>query len=158
MAVTIFGITLGRRNVAAAEFTYAQRIELGKIFGEGNRSEYQRISAAFRTLYGYSAKWLPFPLRFRRLTALLEEFAKWVEIEQAQLNYKPDAAEVAAGVEELGKRIGAMGTLKALAKAYGTQPQKVLQWGYATVFAILYTDLQTLQLPIIGNSHLVVWR
>lgn len=142
MAVTIFGITFGTRNVAAAEFTYAQRIELGKIFGDEQRSEYRRLVDAYKVLYGYSPRWLPFAFRYRRLQRLLEDFGRWIEIEQAQLDYKPDAAEIAAGVEELGKRIGAMGTLKALAKAYSTQPDKVLRWGYATVFGILYTDLQ----------------
>ena len=35
-----------------------------------------------------------------------------------------------------------MSTIKALAKAYGKDPDEILQWQYAKVFGILYTDLE----------------
>lgn len=123
-------------------FTYGQRIALGQLFGEPAESEFKRLLRAFRTVYEYSPRLLPRRVRFARLTALVKDLEEWVRREQALLSYTPSADELAAGVEELGKKVGSLGTVQALARSYGTDPDVILAWPYTKVFGILYADLE----------------
>lgn len=123
-------------------FTYGQRIALGQLFGEEPKSEYERLLRAFRIVYEYSPRLLPRRVRFARLTALVEGLKEWVSREQKLLNYTPSADELAAGVEELGKKVGSLGTVQALARSFSVDPDVILRWSYSKVFGILYADLE----------------
>ena len=132
-----------RLNILEDEaFTYGQRIALGQLFGKPAESEFKRLLRAFRTVYEYSPRLLPRRVRFARLTALLEQFAEWVKREQTLLGYKPTADELAAGVEELGKKVGSLGTIQALARSFGVDPDVIVSWPYTKVFGILYADME----------------
>lgn len=133
-------IVIGKLDLQGGRFTYGNRIAVGMIFsGEG--SEYRKMKALHKELYGYSCRWLPLRWRVKRFKAIAEALKLWVEREQQMLDYTPTADEQAAGLDQFNAEIGSMGTIKALAKAYSKDPDEVLQWDYAKVFEILRTDL-----------------
>ncbi len=140
--IRIGKIVVGSLDIEGGEFTYGNRIALGAILSDESRSEYQRLKAAFRELYGYSCRLLPLGLRMRLFDRLVAGLTAWIRREEELLHYEPTAEEVAAGVGELTRRVGHFATLKALAKAYGRDPDEVLGWDYAKVFGILQTDLE----------------
>lgn len=140
--IRIGKIVVGSLDIEGGEFTYGNRIALGDILSDESRSEYQRLKAAFRELYGYSCRLLPLGMRVRALRRIVEGVTAWVRKEGEMLHYEPSAEEVAAGVGELTRRVGNFPTIKALAKAYGRDPDEVLAWDYAKVFGILHTDLE----------------
>lgn len=140
--IRIGKIVIGRLDIAGGEFTYGQRIALGEILGDETRSEYQRLKDAFRELYGYSCRLLLPGRRVQAFARIVAGISEWVEKEQKLLCYEPTAAELAAGIRELSRRVGDLSTIKALAKAYSHDPDEVLCWDYAKVFGILYTDLE----------------
>ena len=132
-----------RLNILEDEaFTYGQRIALGQLFEGEAENEYGRLLKAFRIVYEYSPRLLPRGVRFSRITALVEELKEWISREQNMLHYTPNADELAAGVEELGKKVGSLGTVQALARSYGVDPDVVVAWPYTKVFGILYADLE----------------
>lgn len=140
--IRIGKIVIGQLDLEGGEFTYGNRIALGEIFSDENRSEYQRLGAAFRELYGYSCRVLPIRLRLRAFERIVTGMTGWVGKEQEMLHYEPSADELAAGIRELSRRVGSFSTIKALAKSYGRDPDEILQWDYAKIFGILYTDLE----------------
>lgn len=135
-------IRLREWNYVEGEFSYGQRISVGQIFTDEGRNEYKRMRDAYRELYGYPVRLLPPHWRVRRLDRMLAGLQKLVELERVLLDYKPSAEEERAGIKDYAKRIGDMGTLKALAKAYAQDPDEVLKWKYGKVFGILQTDLE----------------
>lgn len=134
-----------RYNMLEGTFPYGARIELGEIFKDESRSELQRGYDAWKALYGWSAKLMPIRLRAKRLTEMIEGLTEWIKKEQQMLNYTPTADEVAAGYEAYCKKIGVTGTIYALAKSFGVDPDVILRWPYAKVFGILYHDLEELK-------------
>lgn len=133
---------IGKFSLRSDAFTYALRIEVGDCFGNDALSPYQRMKAAFIAVYGYSPTLLPLKMRVRWLNDIAEEFKTWIEQEQASLDYKPSAEEIAAGVEDFSQKVGHLGTIKSIAQAYSRDPDDVLQWPWGKVFGILSTDLQ----------------
>ena len=129
----------------AGEFPYGARIELGQILADTNRSEYRRAKDAWIALYGWSPRFMPPLLRAKRLKEMLEGFTSWLEKEQQMLHYTPTPDEAAAGYEAFCKKVGVTGTIYALAKSFGADPDDILRWPYAKVFGILYHDLEELK-------------
>lgn len=129
-------------NYTEGDFTYGQRIAVGQIFTDTSRSEYRRMSDAWRELYGWSARLMPPRIRVRRFDRMLDGLRDLVNLEQQLLDYKPTAEEERAGIKDYAQRVGDMGTLKAIAKAYSQDPDSVLKWKYGKVFGILQTDLE----------------
>lgn len=135
-------LKLHRIDFDGADFTYGQRIALGEIFSSTDTTEYDRMKKAFRELHGFSARWLPVGARTKAFTRIAEGLTAWVEKERELLKYDPTPDELNAGIKELGEKVGSMSTIKALAKAYGKDPDEVVGWEYSKVFGILWTDLE----------------
>lgn len=133
----------GTLDLEGADMTYGNRIALAEIFTPSpEKTEYMQFCEAFKELHGFSARLVPVRMRIRRIYEITEGLRSWIEKEQQMLKYTPSTDEVAAGIEELGKRVGSMSTIKALAKAYSKDPDEILEWQYSKVFGILYTDLE----------------
>lgn len=140
--IKIFGKGFGTIDWESNDFTYGQRIELGEIFSEEETSEYYKLCKAFKVMYGYSRKWLPVRMRVRKFNGIALGLKGWIDKEREMLKYNPSSEEISAGIKELSEKVGNMSTIKQLAKAYSIDPDEVLKWSYAKVFAILYTDLE----------------
>lgn len=141
--IRIGRLKFGRLDLDGKDMTYGNRIALADIFSPSQgKTEYAKFCEAFKELHGYSARLVPLPLRVKRIYEITEGLRSWIEKEQQMLKYTPSSDEIAAGIEELGKKVGSMSTIKALAKAYGKDPDEILLWQYAKVFGILYTDLE----------------
>ena len=135
-------IRLREWNYVEGEFTYGQRIAIGQIFTDESRSEYERMRDAYKELYGYPVRLLPPRVRVKRLDNMVAGLQQLVDLERVMLDYKPTSEEERAGIKDYAQRVGDMGTLKALAKAYAQDPDVVLTWKYGKVFGILQTDLE----------------
>lgn len=133
---------IGRLDVAGGSFTYGNRIALGEIFRDEDRSSYRKMKDAFIELYGWSPLLIPLRRRVRVMTKMLEDIKGWLDRERQLLTFEPEPDQITAGIHELAKAVGDMGTVKAIAKAYSQDPDAVLKWEYAKVFGILFTDLE----------------
>lgn len=122
-------------------FTYGNRIALGMIFNDTKQSEYKQLKAAHKELYGYSCRWLLPRPRYKRLMAIAEGLGQWCKIEQQELQYTPSADEIAAGIEDLQKKIGHLSTVGALAEKFSKDPDEILRWSYSKVFGLLRKEL-----------------
>lgn len=143
MRIRIGRLKFGRLDLDGKDMTYGNRIALADIFTpQEGVTEYMQFCDAFRELHGFSARLVPLRLRIKRIYEITEGLRSWIEKEQQMLAYTPTSDEIAAGIEELGKKVGSMSTVKALAKAYGKDPDEILRWQYGKVFGILYTDLE----------------
>lgn len=123
-------------------FTYAERIALGEVWKRDDLREYQKLREAWRELYGWDCRWMPIRMRVRRLMRLAEGVEWWFRLEEDTLKAEPTAEQLKAGIRELAAKVGDMGTVKALAKDYGTDPDVVLTWQWGKVYGILLTDLE----------------
>lgn len=140
--VRIGKYVIGHLDIAGGAFTYGNRIALGDIFRDDSRSTYQKMRDAFVELYGWSPRLLPIGRRVKALRRVVDEFKGWLEKEQQLLTFEPEPDQITAGIKELAKKVGDMGTVKALAKAYSQDPDVILRWEYSKVFGILFTDLE----------------
>lgn len=134
-------IYVGTLDVMGGAFTYGNRIAIEQLFTNTQKSEYQLLKEAHRELYGYSCLLLPRKMRFKRLTAIAEGLAQWCRIEAQELDYKPTAEELAAGIDEYRKKVGHLATIEAIAEKFGQDPDDVLKWAYSKVFGFLRKDL-----------------
>jgi len=129
-------------KIKEGKMTYGQRIDLGVILGSKTTSESQKFSDVFKCLYGEEIKIKEFNDFMLQYEEVLSGLTFWIEQEKTMLKYEPSLLEVRAGLSALIEKIGDFGTVKSLAKAYGKDPDEILNWEYAKVFGILYTDLE----------------
>ena len=129
-------------NVKAGKLTYGQRIELGVILSNGSKSEFEYFMESMECLYSRRPKARHIAKLMPQFNEVLSGLKFWIEQEQMMLRYEPSPEEKRAGISELSKKVGSMSTIKALAKAYGVDPDEILEWEYGKVFGILYTDLE----------------
>lgn len=124
------------------EFTYAQRIELAEVFKNDSLSEYQKMKAAWRVLYGWSARWMNPWRRVKAFGRMLNGLLFWVKLERKNLKYEPTPEELRAGLQRLNEQVGEMVTIKALAEKFGVDPDVILTWHWAKAYGLLYADLK----------------
>lgn len=130
-----------RIDYKGGTFTYAQRIAVTDIM-QGGQSDYMKMKAMWRELYGWSARWMLPRRRAKEFARMLEGFGYWAELEQRTLKYEPSEEQKRAGITDYMKAVGDMGTIKAMAKAYCCDPDTILTWEWAKVYGILLTDLE----------------
>jgi len=128
-------------DVKAGDMTFGQRIDLGKILSSED-NEIDKFEKTFICLHNFK----PRPKDYMNLIEYFKKIVTglkfWIETELVMLKYDPTEEEKRAGVKELMEKIGEFGTIKALAKAYNTDPDIILTWKYSKVFGILHTDLE----------------
>lgn len=124
------------------EFTYAQRIELTEVFRNDSLNGYQKMKAAWKVLYGWSARWMNPWRRARAFERMLEGLEFWVKKERENLKYEPTPEEYQAGLPRLSEEVGELGTIKALAEKFGVDPDVILTWHWGKVYGLLYADLK----------------
>ena len=134
---------LTKIDVKAGDFTLGQRIELGELFSS-NKSDLEKIKETFKILHEITpdmSNQADINMFASYYIEIIEGLQFWIEKEML-LKYNPDPEEIRAGIKELSSKIGYYGTIKALAKNYGQDPDDILKWKYGKVFGILYTDLE----------------
>ena len=105
--IRIGRLKFGRLDLDGKDMTYGNRIALADIFAPSQgKTEYAQFCEAFKELHGYSARLVPLPLRVKRIYEITEGLRSWIEKEQQMLKYTPSSDEIAAGIEELGKKVG----------------------------------------------------
>lgn len=134
-------IIKSKMDVKGGKITYGQRIELGKIFQQ-DENDADKFKKVFRCLHSYTPKVKDFPLLIPYFKDIIDGLAFWINQEAEKLRYDPKPEEISAGIKDLSAKTGEFGTIKALAKNYGKDPDEILQWEYGKVFGILYTDLE----------------
>lgn len=126
----------------AGEFTYGQRIELSKILADPSTPEARKFIQALECAYPgaeveFSTQWL------REFERLIDGVRFWADKEETMLHYDPTADEIAAGINDMTKRVGPMSTVIALASKFSQDPDAILEWKYAKVFGLLFADLES---------------
>ncbi|MDR1544949.1 MAG: hypothetical protein LBS50_11230 [Prevotellaceae bacterium] len=129
-------------DVKAGKLTFEQRITLGKIFQSETDTEAGKFEKVFVCLHDYKPRVIDYKRLIDYFTEIVEGLKFWFEQEKTLLHYMPTMDEVSAGIEDYSKKVGEFGTVKAIAKQFGCDPDVVLKWEYAKVFGILYTDLE----------------
>ena len=138
---SVKNIILSKIDIKAGNMTFGQRIELGKVLAsEGN--EVEKFKKVFVCLHSFTPKEKEYLSLVDYFKEIVIGLKFWIDTEATMLAYEPTPEEKRAGVKELALKIGEFGTIKALAKAYSTDPDEILLWKYAKVFGILYTDLE----------------
>ncbi len=139
---------MNKIDVKGGQMTYGQRIELGKICDKYGKMEKFSNRKFIKELYFCLHNEMPTitPLTIKELLNYTKEIVEgisfWVEKEQKLLKYNPTPEELRAGIKDLSEKVGDFGTIKALAKTYAQDPDAILDWKYAKVFGLLYTDLE----------------
>lgn len=128
-------------NYEEGLFTYAQRIAVGEALLTED-SDYQKLKACWRVLYGWSARLMPLRMRIRRFRRMIKGLNYWCELEKNTLKYTPTEEQKRAGIDRLFQEVGYMGTIKSLAEQFGLDPDTVLQWEWSKVYGILLADLK----------------
>lgn len=121
--------------------TYAQRIELGQIFASGKPE-----SHIFREMFaclapGHEVLFSAEEIEY--YNEVMEGLLYWINCETKELQYKPTADELAAGIREFSRLVGYMGTITSLAEKFSKDPDEILQWKYGKVYNILYTNKES---------------
>lgn len=129
-------------DIRGGQMTFGQRIELGRILTDAHLPEAAKMIAAMRCL-DPDWKTTEMPQSIDYFAEVIEDLTYWAKREASELRYEPTEEEQSAGIGQLSKLTGEMGTIMALAKDYGKDPDEVLEWKYGKVFNILYTNLQS---------------
>lgn len=121
--------------------TYAQRIELGQIFASGKPE-----SRIFREMFaclapGHEVLFSAEEIEY--YNEVMEGLLYWINCETKELQYKPTADELAAGIREFSRLVGYMGTITSLAEKFSKDPDEILQWKYGKVYKVLYTNKES---------------
>lgn len=128
-------------DIRGGKLTYGQRIELGDILSKEDTSISEKYISTMKCLYPewkqtFSSKWVEW------FEEVVEGVRYWMQREATMLAYQPTAEELAAGINNLGKKLGPMMTVMTLAEKFGRDPDEILQWDYGKVFGLLYADLE----------------
>lgn len=131
-----------RVDVKGGQLTFGQRIELGRIVTDASLSEFEKFAGCMKCL---NPEWRhsDTPKSIDYWGEVLDGLQYWVDREAKELKYTPTEEEREAGVEKMSLLVGEMGTIMALAKDYGKDPDEILDWKYGKVFNILFTNLQS---------------
>lgn len=134
--------SLQKYTIKEGQFTFGQRIHLGKIVTSKKLTETEMFKQAIQCLHpGYEVKFTRDEMVY--WLEILEGIEWWIAREKKELDYKPTAEEYAAGIEALSLKVGEMTTISALAEKFSKDPDDVLQWKYGKVFNLLVTNLQS---------------
>jgi len=141
--ITIKEVLQNKIDVKAGDCSFGQYIELKQLL-RSTTDEVTIVGGFFKILHNYDLK----PREYKKAIPYIEEISKaliyWQEQENTLLKYEPSIEEKRAGIEQLSKDIGELGTIKALAKDYSQDPDYILEnWKWGKVFGILYSDLET---------------
>jgi hypothetical protein len=131
-------------DIKGGELTFGQRIEIGKILVEKDLEDFDRFRQTYKCLYKKEPSLTITSARdaASEFEEIIEGIVFWIKKEAELLKYEPSPEEQRAGIIGLAAKIGEFGTVKAIAKTYGQDPDEILKWKYGKVFAILYTDLE----------------
>lgn len=130
------------KNNLRTEITFGERIELGQILTDKETSDVKKMLQCFNCLYPdlvvtFSTEDM---IHWKEI---LETINYWIKREQYELKYYPTQEEIVAGIEDLNKATGYMGTIITLAESFGKDPDEILTWKYAKIYNILYTNYQS---------------
>lgn len=101
-------------DIRGGKLTYGQRIELGEILAREGSSISEKYSAVMQCLYPdwvqtFEKEWVAW------FEEIVEGLRYWMQREATMLAYQPTAEEIAAGINNLGKKLGPMMTVMTLA-------------------------------------------
>lgn len=128
-------------DIKGGEFTWGQRIALGQIVSDQTKTEYDIANDILECLHG------PDHDDVYKCADYLEEIADglayWVKKEQEELALEHSAEELEAGYRQFSESVGNMASIISVAKAYGQNPEEVLNWKYATIFMHLKVEVES---------------
>lgn len=150
--------TTAKRTIAPSEqidvrggrCSYGDMVALGRVLdagiaraetGDGNDVEV--IKTLIHTLHPDAMPTINVT-NVKYASAIAAGVRFWREQEGEKLKYTPSAEEKQAGYESLAMATGPTGVASTIAEKFGVEggPDAVFLWPYASVFMVLYIDLE----------------
>ena len=129
-------------DIKGGKFTLSQRNELGDLLSS-DKTDVEKFEGIFEILYSFKPSPLEYKLLINVFNRTIDGLNHWFKSERDLLKYDYDADELSAGIKEYSEKIGALGTVLAIAKTFGKDPDEILSWEYGKVFGILLNDLES---------------
>lgn len=129
-------ITTKLRDIKAGDFTYGERIQLGRIMADQEMGDYERIRQVILCLHEIDCTPQTASELADYVQSIIEGFAFWVEQERQQLYIPPTPEEMQAGIDQLSKACGDMGNVVTLAEAFHCSFEEIYNKPYPEVFTI----------------------
>lgn len=139
-----------RINVRAGKCTYGQMNDLGRVLDAafadaraGKRDEVETTKKLIRILHPEIEPAITLD-NIKYALEIADAVRFWREVENEKLKYTPTDEERAAGYERLAKVTGPTGIASTIAEKFGVYlgPDAIFKWEYASVFMVLYIDLE----------------
>lgn len=133
-------------DVRSGRCSYGAMVTLGQILDneiDGVADSVKLTKSLIRTLHPDAEPEINVT-NVRYATEIAHAVRFWREQEADKLKYTPSAQEKQAGYEALAKVSGATGVASTIAEKFGVSegPDAVFRWEYASVFMVLYIDLE----------------
>lgn len=136
-------------DVLAGKCTYGQMVELSRLLVEVEGADVAVVKSLIRILHhnpddGVICEPAINITNAKYARTIAEGVRFWREQEDAKLKYTPTAEEKQAGYEALSNATGPTGVASTIAEKFGVSggPDEVFKWPYASVFMVLYIDLE----------------
>lgn len=129
-----------RIDIEAGEFTYGQRIALGRLLSDNSKADWEKLEGTFDILYNKHIKAAQYRHYLPEFEKILQGVQHWMQLEAQLLHYEPSPDEIAAGCNNL--QTSEMGSVYKLARDFGVLPNVILDMQYADVFAVLWNDAE----------------
>ena len=134
-------LAIAKRDIAAGDFTFGERLQLGRIFSSDNKGDdIQRTKDIIECLHEKiiddkeAEQWLPYALE------VCEAYVQWRKREDTECYVPPQQEALQAGVEQLAQETGDMAGVVDLAERFGWSFEKVYKMPYLDVFTIWKVD------------------
>lgn len=129
-----------KRDIKGGDFTWGERIQLGKILADKDAPEMTKALNIIECLHGKDHP--PIYTLADYIEEIAEGLAFWVQQEQT-LYLEHSAEEMEAGYKQFSEAVGEMASIINVAKCYGKCPDEVLEWKYPTVFMHLKVEVES---------------
>ena len=135
-----------RVDVRGGRATYGQMVELGRVLDKARiepADEQATLKALIRVLHPQTDPAINYD-NVQYAIEIIQAVHYWKEKEAELLHYEPSPEEKAAGYEVLAAKTGPTSVAITLAEKFGVHngPDEVFQWPYASVFMVLFIDLE----------------
>ena len=134
-------LALTKRNIAAGDFTFGERIAMGRIFDTSKEmTDIERTKQVIYCLHDKTIddreaeQWHEYALE------VCEAYVGWVNRENQECSVPPQEEAIRAGIEQCAKECGDMACVVDMAERFGYSFEQVYKMPYIDVFTIWKVD------------------
>lgn len=125
-----------KRDIEGGQFTFGERIMLGRIFREEEVPDIERTKQIIEVLHDKRVNTLQAIRLMPYALEVAKAFVAWIEREERECSVPPLEEAKQAGIETLAKNCGDMASVVDFAERFG--------WSFEQVYKMPYMDAFTL--------------